>query len=272
MSSIEEMLEDTLPLTEITYAQFLGAIVLLVAGLFLTNLVVRFSHRGLTKLRLSPLIVDFMSTLLGTLLKVFVIITFAGAIGFSMGPAILGLSAVIGLILGFGMQDTFNNIAAGMWIASLRPIDKNEVVEIDGRKGKVRAIGLMATELITPDNRFITIPNSQVWGSSIENFSRMPTRRVDVNVGVAYGTEIEKAVQVAHRVMKAHEMVLEDPAPTVVTTELADSSVNLQLRPWCVTDDYWTVLNDMQNAIYKAFNEEGISIPFPQMDLHLTKE
>ena len=115
----------------------------------------------------------------------------------------------------------------------------------------------------------ITIPNKLVWGSAIINATRMPTRRVDVSVGVSYSGNLEKAIKVAMDLMKGHALVMADPAPAVVTTELGDSSVNLQLRAWVKTADYWTVNGDLTNGIFNAYKKEGIEIPYPQMDVHL---
>lgn len=198
-----------------------------------------------------------------------VILLAVRALGIEVGSVVIGLSAVIGLILGFGMQDTLTNLAAGVWIAALRPIDMGEVVEVAGKVGKVNAVGIMSTELLTPDNVLITIPNKLVWGNVITNYTRMPTRRVDVNVGVAYGTDLDKAIKIAMDLMQNHPKVLKDPAPTVVITELADSSINLQLRAWAKTEDYWTVKGDLTKGIYEAYMKEGIEIPFPQMDVHI---
>jgi small-conductance mechanosensitive channel len=170
------------------------------------------------------------------------------------------------------MQDTLTNIAAGVWLATLRPFDKGEYVSVTGYSGSVSAVGFMATELLTPDNKLITIPNKVIWGSAIENATRMPTRRVDVNVGISYDTKVDQAVQVAMELMKDHSMVLTDPAPAVVTTELADSSVNLQLRAWANTADYWGVKGDLTNGILNAYKEADIEIPFPQLDVHVDKE
>ncbi|MDY6931852.1 MAG: mechanosensitive ion channel family protein, partial [Halobacteriota archaeon] len=205
------------------------------------------------------------------LLYAMVILLAVGALGFEVNSVFLGLSAIIGLILGFGMQETIGNLIAGVWIAALRPIDKDEVVDINGIMGKVSAVGILATELLAFDNKFITIPNNLVWGSPIINYTRMPTRRVDVNVGISYSSDVSKAVSIASGLMKANSMVMDDPAPAVMTIELADSSVNLQLRAWSSTDDYWTVKNDLTNGILKAFREQGVEIPFPQMDVHLDK-
>lgn len=130
------------------------------------------------------------------------------------------------------MQDTLTNLGAGIWIAALRPIDKNEYVEINGISGTVSGIGIMATELLAPDNKFITIPNKLVWGNPIINATRLPTRRVSVDVGISYSSNIDRAIEIAIETMKSHSKVLPDPAPAVMTTELAGSSVNLQLRAW----------------------------------------
>lgn len=151
-------------------------------------------------------------------------------------------------------------------------IDENEYVEVNGSSGTVTAVGILATELLTPDNKYVTIPNKLVWGSPIVNATRMPTRRVDVNVGVSYDSDLSKPIQVALDMMKNNPLVLSDPAPGIVTTELADSSVNFQLRPWTKTEDYWTVKGEITNGIFEAFKREGVEIPYPQVDVHMKKE
>jgi len=194
------------------------------------------------------------------------------ALGIAVSSVVLGLSAVIGLISGFGMQDTLTNIFAGIWLAALRPIDKDDVVTTNGQTGKVSAVGMMATELLTYDNKFITIPNKLVWGSPIINFTRMPTRRVDVDVCVSYTTDLDRAIPIAMELMKGHVLVLDDPAPKVAVVELADSSVNVQLRAWVKTLDFWTVMGDLRKGILEAYRREDVEIPFPQMDVHLKHE
>jgi len=194
------------------------------------------------------------------------------ALGFNVDAIVIGLSAIIGLILAFGLSESFHNFFAGIWLATLRPIDKDEVVSVSGITGKVSAVGMMATEFHTPDNKFITVPNKLVFGSPIENMTRMPTRRVDINVGIAYGSSIEQAIRVAMTVISSHPKVLKDPAASVVSTELADSSVNLQLRPWTKTADYWYVKDDITKGIHNAYLKAGIEIPFPQLDVHMKKD
>lgn len=212
---------------------------------------------------------EFLGRFLSALLYVAVILLAVRALGIGVGSVVLGLSAVIGLILGFGMQDTLTNLAAGVWIAALRPIDMGEVVEVAGKTGKVNAVGIMSTELLTPDNVLITVPNKLVWGSVITNYTRMPTRRVDVNVSVAYGTDLDRAIKLAMELMKSHPKVLKDPEPSVVIAGLEDSFINLQLRAWAKTEDYWAVKGDLTKGIYELYRKEGVEIPFPQLDVHI---
>ena len=265
-------LDATLPFTSITLMQLLTAVAALVVGIIVARIALGFFRRSMRKTKLSDILVEFLSRFLSALLYVLVILAVMSVLGLDVGSIMVSLAAMVGLIMGFGMSDTVNNIASGTWIASLGSIDIGEVVNINGKTGKVRAVGIMATELLTADNVLITIPNAQVWGASIENFTRMPTRRVDVSVGIAYGSSVDKAVQVAMGVMKAHALVLDDPEPAVILTELADSSVNLALRPWTNTENYWAVKGDIAKAVLEGLPEAGIEIPFPQLDVHMKQE
>ncbi|ASJ07324.1 mechanosensitive ion channel family protein [Thermococcus pacificus] len=261
--------DEPLPYVGITPLQIITAVVVLVVGWIVAKIVVTSFKRGLKKTKLPDLVVEFLGRFLSALLYVAVILLAVRALGIEVGSVVMGLSAVIGLILGFGMQDTLTNLAAGVWIAALRPIDMGEVVEVAGKTGKVNGVGIMSTELLTPDNVLITIPNKLVWGNVITNYTRMPTRRVDVDVGVAYGTDLDRAIKLAMDLMKNHPKVLKDPEPSVVITALADSSINLQLRAWVKTEDYWAVKGDLTKGIYELYTKEGIEIPFPQMDVHI---
>lgn len=265
-------LGQTIPYTDITVLQVVTAIIILIIGWIAAKIIIAVFRKELKKTKLSELVVEFLARFLSVLLYVLVILLAVSALGITVGSVVLGLSAVVGLILGFGLQDTLTNLFAGVWLAALRPIDKDEVVTTNGQTGKVSAIGMMSTELLAYDNKIITIPNKLVWGSVIVNFTRLPTRRVDVTVGVSYGTDLNKAIQVAMDLMKNHSLVLGDPAPAVVVTELADSSVNLQLRAWSKTEDYWTVNFELTKGIFEAFKSEEVEIPFPQMDVHLKQE
>jgi small conductance mechanosensitive channel len=264
-------LEDTIPFTNITLMQLIVAIVILIVGWIAIRIIRGILKRTLVRTKLPVLVVEFLTRLLGVLLWVVIILFAVGALGFDTSAVVLGLSAILGLIIAFGMQDSFNNFFAGIWLAMIRPLDKDEVVEVTGFKGKVSAVGIMSTELITPDNTFITIPNRSVWGQPIVNFTRMPIRRVDLSVGTAYGGDVNMAIDIAMKFIQDHPLVLEEPAPAVLITELGDSSVNLALRAWSKTEDYWTVMGDMTKGIFEEYSRQGIEIPFPQMDVHLDK-
>ena len=183
----------------------------------------------------------------------------------------LGLSAAIGLVLGLGLQTTIQNFAAGIWVAALRPIDKGEYVDVSGVQGTVKGVGIMATELLTSDNKYVTVPNGQLWNTPVINYSRMDTRRAAVSVGIGYTSDVNEAVRVAMDLMKSHPAVLPDPVPRVVVTELGDSSVNLALWAWTKTSDVMTVQYDISRDILSEYRKAGIEIPFPQMDVHLGK-
>ena len=272
LDDIRSLLETNIPLINVSIFRILMAIIALIIGLAIVKIVVKIFENVMNKRKIPALLREFLARLITAIANIMVILFAVSLLGFQVDSLVLGLSAIIGLILAFGMQDTFTNFFAGVWLATLRPIRKDEVVSVAGVTGKVSAVGMMATEFHTPDNRFITVPNKLVWGNPIENMSRMPIRRVDVNVGIAYGSSIDNAIKVTMRLMNSHKLILKDPAPTVVTTELADSSVNLQLRPWSKNEDYWTVKDYIIKAVHDEYLKEGIEIPFPQMDLHLTKQ
>lgn len=264
-----EILGQVIPYTDIMVSRLIFAIAVLIAGFISVKLLVHVFRKGVEKAKLPDLTIQFLANFLSILLYVIVILVFMKSLGFDVDSYVVGLSAVIGLVLGLGMQDTFTNIAAGVWVAAVRPIDMGEMVILSGQTGKVKSVGIMSTELLTPDNQLITIPNKLVWGSSIVNITRMPTRRVAVDVGVSYSSDIEQAIKIALDLMRGNPLVLQDPQPAVVTTELANSSVNLQLRAWTKTGDFMALKSNLTAGIFEAFRREGIEIPFPQMDIHV---
>lgn len=271
---INGILGQVIPYTDITVSRLIFAIAVLIAGFFSVKLIVHIFRKGVQKTKLPYLTIQFLANFLSILLYVIVILVFLESLNFNVDSYVVGLSAVIGLVLGLGMQDTFTNIASGVWVAAVRPIDMGETVTVNGQTGKVKSVGIMSTELLTPDNQLITIPNKLVWGSSIVNMTRMPTRRASVDVGISYSSDLEQAIKIAIDLMKSHPLVLQDPEPAVVATELGNSSVNLQLRAWAKTGDLMTVKNNITAGIFEAYKKEGIEIPFPQMDIHIkeTKE
>lgn len=268
-SSSNEIIEQVIPYTDITVSRLIFAIIVLLAGFISVKVLVYIFRKGIQKTKLPDLTIQFLAHFLNILLYVIIVLVFLKSLSFDVDSFIIGLSAVIGLVLGLGMQDTLTNIAAGVWVAAIRPIDTGEMVVVNGQTGKVKSVGIMSTELLTPDNQLITIPNKLVWGSSIVNMTRMPTRRASVDVGISYSSDIEKAITIALDLMRGHPLILKEPEPAVVTTELANSSVNLQLRAWTKTGDFMAVKNNLTSGIFEAYRKEGIEIPFPQMDIHI---
>jgi small-conductance mechanosensitive channel len=265
-----EILEWEIPYLEISVQSFLIAIVItVVAWVVLIVAVLPFLKKALEKAKLPPLLSGLITRVVRVLLMIVVLMVFMSSIGIDVGSMVLALSAVVGLVLAFGMSDSMNNFFAGTWIAMIRPFRKDEVVEVAGHTGKVNAVGIMVTEIITPDNVYIAIPNRKVWGEAVVNYSRMPLRRVNTDVGIAYGCDVQKAYEVAMGLMKRHELVLDKPEPSIFMTEMGDSALNIQLRPWTKNENYWAVLHDMRIGLHDELPKAGIEIPFPQVDVHL---
>ncbi|MGA1873213.1 MAG: mechanosensitive ion channel family protein [Thermoplasmatota archaeon] len=271
LETLGDALDYKIPGLGIKVAEIVISLLVLVLGLLGIGIIVAMFKKMLVKGKMPPIMADFLGKFMSAILTILLILFVLGILGVRIDGVFIGLSAALGLIIAFGMQDTLNNMFAGIWLATLRPIRMDEVVEVNGMKGKVSGLGVMVTELLTPDNTYITIPNRQVWGSPIKNDTRMPTRRVDVDVGIAYKDDISRAIDIAMKLLKGNQMVLGDPAPDVVVTGLGDSSVNLQLRAWTKTENYWTLRGWMTKNIKDTYGKEGIEIPFPQMDVHMDK-
>ncbi|MEJ2309121.1 MAG: mechanosensitive ion channel family protein [Gammaproteobacteria bacterium] len=190
----------------------------------------------------------------------------------ALGVNITPLFALVGgasFIIAFAMQETLSNLAAGLMIMINRPFDEGDFVQVAGLGGTVKHVSIVSTTVTTPDNQVIVVPNSKVWGDVITNVTASDTRRVDLVFGIGYGDSIEQAQKVLEELVTQHPLILKEPAPVIRVSELADSSVNFIVRPWAKTTDYWSVYWDLQRAVKEAFDANGISIPFPQTDMHL---
>ncbi|MCE4617380.1 MAG: mechanosensitive ion channel family protein [Desulfurococcales archaeon] len=272
MPSLNDILGQQIPLTSITLGNVLWAVIIAIVG-YIIIVVVRAVFRKTTStIGLPPLVSGIIEKFLAAILYTSLILAIAGALGFSTGSIILGLSAVIGLILGFGLQDALNNLAAGVMIAVSRPFERGDLVSIAGHIGVVEEVGILSTVITKFDNEIAIIPNRNVWGSVIVNYTKNPIRRISFTVGVAYGTDLDYAIKTALETVKCIDGVLEDPAPQVVVTELADSSVNLSIRLWAKKEDYGRVREEAIKRIYRVFAEKNIEIPFPQLEVHLKGE
>jgi small conductance mechanosensitive channel len=192
-------------------------------------------------------------------------------LGISLGPLLAGLG-IAGFVIGFALQDSLSNFASGMMILIYKPFDVGDFVEVGGVFGTVRHMSLVNTTVLTIDNQTLIVPNNSIWQNVIKNVTAQDTRRIDMSFGIGYSDDIPKAEQILEEIIETHESVLKDPEPMVRLHELGDSSVNFVVRPWVKTDDYWPVYWDITRAVKLAFDAQGITIPFPQRDVHLFNE
>ena len=250
--------------------KLVGAILALIIGLWLANMIAGGLNRGMEKSEVDPSLRPFLKSLVSTLLKILVAVSVLGMVGIQMTSFIAILGA-FGLAIGMALSGTLQNFAGGVMILIFKPFKVGDVIEAQGYTGCVNAIQIFNTILKTPDNKTVIIPNGGLSTSSMVNYSTEKTRRVDWTFGIAYGDDIDKAREVLIELLTSNENVLKDPAPFVELGELADSSVNFTVRAWVNAPEYWAVHFYMLEKVYRRFAEEGLNIPFPQMDVHLDK-
>ena len=246
----------------------IAAVAILVIGWFVVRLVRALVRRSLARAAVDQTLIRFVANMVYIAGMALVVISAVGRIGVSTASFAAVLAAA-GLAIGLAFQGTLSNFAAGILIIVFRPFKVGDYIEAGGISGTVEEVQLFTTALDTPDNRRVIVGNADVSGSAITNFSFHPTRRVDLVFGFGYGDDIDRAKQVVEELLAADDRILDDPAPTVAVLALADSSVNLAVRPWVARADYWSVFFDITEAVKKAFDREGIEIPFPQRDVHL---
>jgi small conductance mechanosensitive channel len=253
----------------IQLAKNVGIALLLLAALLFVSAIVRRLARGWFGRvpNLSKLLQTFLVTFVYWIIMAFGLMVVLSALGVDITPA-FALVGGASFILAFAFQDTLGNLASGLMIMINRPFDEGDYVDVGGVAGTVKAVSIVATKVVTPDNQIIVIPNKNVWNNVITNVTGSDTRRVDLVFGISYEDSVPDAIRVMEDTVKAHPLVLEEPAPTVRLHELADSSVNFICRPWTKTTDYWTVYWDLTRQMKQRFDESGISIPYPQQDVH----
>lgn len=244
---------------------------LLVLGIFW--ILSRYTGRVVGKIfarqsSISDLLTDFGRRTAGGLTLAIGLLMAIATLGIPIAPLIAALGAG-GFIVGFALQETLGNFASGMMIMIYRPFDVRDYVKVAGVEGTVQEMSLVSTTLLTLDNKVLIIPNRTVWSDTITNFTGRDLRRVDLVFGIGYGDDIPKAMATLKEVASAHEKVLQDPPLAIEVVELGDSSVNIACRPWTETPNYWAVYWDLTRDVKLRFDQEGISIPFPQRDVHL---
>jgi small conductance mechanosensitive channel len=246
----------------------LGAVAVLLLGIWVARWLRGMLRTYLGATRVDPTLVPFISSLVYWAMVVFVIIAVLGVFGVPTAQFVAVLGAA-GLAVGLALQGTLSNFAAGVMLLIFRPFSVGHWVEIGGSSGSVQEIGVFSTVLHTGDNIRVVVPNAQVFGQTIRNFSANPTRRVDLVIGVSYSDDLQVAQETLERVLASDERILPEPEPRVAVHNLGDSSVDFVVRPWCRTPDYWPLRWDLTRRIKEALEAAGCSIPFPQRDLHL---
>ncbi len=259
--------------TIIEYAATYGlkiamAIAIFFIGKKLVQIAVSILKKMMTKAKVDETLVSFSGNIFFGLAMAFVVIAALSQLGIET-TSLVAIIAGAGLAIGLALQGSLSNLAAGVMIILFRPFKLGDVVDISGVIGKVEEISIFTTSLTTGDNQLVIIPNSTVTGGNITNITAKPQRRIDLIVGVGYGDDLKKVKKVLSAIVEKNEYVLKTPAPTIAVSELADNSVNLVVRPWVKTKDYWTARFELMEAIKTTFDKEGISIPFPQRDLHI---
>jgi len=265
-------LEAVAPLIVAYGVNILAALVILVIGWIAAGWFRRATRRALDKsVHIDTTLKPMVANGVRYLVLGFVILAVLAKFGVQTA-SILALVGAAGLALGLALQGTLSNVASGLMLVTLRPFGIGDYIDAEGVAGTVSEIGLFATELETFDGVYVMVPNAQLFGRAIRNYSRLPLRRVDVPVGISYRDDIQRAFQAASQILKADGRILEDKPPEVMVTGLGASSVDINLRCWTRREDYWGLFFDLQRRVKETFDAEGISIPFPQREVHLISE
>ncbi|MDY0189913.1 MAG: mechanosensitive ion channel [Desulfuromonas sp.] len=248
--------------------KLIAAIVILVVGKFIAKLMRSAVQRVLKKSKVDELLISFVGSLSYMALLAFVIIAALNQLGIQT-TSFVAIIGAAGLAIGLALQGALSNFAAGVLMLIFRPFKNGDYIEGGGVAGTVEQIQIFTTELLTPDNKLVIIPNSIMMGGNITNYSANSVRRIDLVVGVSYADDLKKVKQVLNDIIAKETLLLKEPAATVAVAELADSSVNLVVRPWVKTQDYWAGRFQLVENIKLGFDREGISIPFPQHEVHM---
>lgn len=272
MEKINVYVQDAMDLVVRYGLQFIYAIATLIIGIIIINAFVKFVKRTMEKRNADPSLIPFAATLSNIVLKAMLLISVATMVGIETTSFIAVLGAA-GLAVGLALQGSLANFAGGVLILIFKPFKVGDVIETQGFLGIVKGIEIFNTIINTFDNKKIIIPNGAVSNGPITNFTAEDIRRVDMEFGIGYGDDIKKAKQILTDLINADERVLREPAePFIALKELGESSVNFVIRVWSKAEDYWGIYFDMQEKVKLTFDKEGISIPFPQRDVHLYQE
>ncbi|BDD00414.1 mechanosensitive ion channel family protein [Persicobacter psychrovividus] len=253
----------------LTYGpKLIGALFILIIGLWLTSYLTHFFQKMMDKKKFDENLQPFLSSLFNAILKVLVVLSALGTLGIEMTSFVAILGAA-GLAIGMALSGTLQNFAGGVMLLIFKPFKIGDFIEAQGHSGTVKAIQIFVTILKTPDNKTIFVPNGPLSNNSLINYSTESTRRLDWTFGIGYGDDLAKAMDLLKEVLAEESRLLPAPEHFIALSEMGDSSVNIVVRAWVKSENYWPVHFDINKKVYDTFNAKGISIPFPQMDVHL---
>lgn len=267
---VQSMLDVAVQWLLNNYLSLVMALLIFFIGKWVANLITKAVRALMLKANMEQILVSFLSRIVKSILLIFVVIAALTQLGVAT-TSLVAIIGAAGLAVGLALKDSLQNFASGVMLISFRPFKAGDFVEVAGVSGVVERIAIFSTTMRTPDNKEVTVPNGSIYGGTIVNYSARPTRRVDMVFGIGYDDDLKKAKALIEKIVNEDERVLKDPAPVIAVSELADSSVNFIVRPWVNATDYWPVYWDMHEKLKLAFDENGISIPYPQMDVHLDK-
>lgn len=247
--------------------KILVAIIVYIVGKFLIKLIKNLMNRLMERKKLDPGVKSFLGSMINIVLTILLIVSVIGALGVNT-TSFAALLASAGVAIGMALSGQLQNFAGGLIILVFKPYKVGDYIACQGTEGTVKEIQILHTILTTTDNKTIFIPNGGLSSGTVINYSRNATRRVDLTFGVEYGTTFEKVEQTLKEIIAADSRILKDPAYIIAMSQLADSSVNIALKVWVKTEDYWGVYFDLNKTVYATFNEKGIGFPFPQLTIH----
>jgi len=268
MENLKGLPEKAIELLMIYAPRVVLAVLTLIVGLWIIGVVVKVSKKAMDSSKMDKTLVPFLSNLISWSLKILLFISVASMVGVATTSFVAVLGAA-GLAIGLALQGSLANFAGGVLILIFKPYKVGDLIEGQGHLGVVKEVQIFNTILLTPNNKRVIVPNGAMSNGSIVNYSAEGTLRVDLVIGIAYESDIPKAKELLLQMVQSDSRVLKEPAPLVAVSELADSSVNLVVRPWCSFKDYWGVYFDSTENAKKVLEANGITIPFPQRDVHL---
>ncbi len=274
MNSFSSLMIDADGIIEMIVAalpRIIGALLVVIIGFIIINLIVRSFSKSLTKRKVEPTAKIFLANILRVILRVAVLISAISILGVEMA-SFVAILAAMAFAVGLALQGSLSNFAGGVLIILFRLFKVGDFIEAQGQMGTVEKIEIFHTTLKTPQNQIIIVPNGGLANGVIKNFSALPTRRGDLTFGISYDNDFEKAKKIISDVISKDKRILKDPKPFVRVGELNSSSVDITVRVWAESGDFWDVMFDTREAVKKAFDKKKISIPYPQMDVHLKKK